>query len=116
LNLSIAASTLVIYAANQLILKRLFGNIIVQGYLNDVLASPLLLAYTNALLIMSRRREFVIRSMLGASLLVIPAAAYWEFVAPLYKKSVSDAYDFLAYVIGAVVYIRTARALGGRPR
>lgn len=97
-----------IYAMNQFVFKRLFKNIIVHGYLNDTLAAVLLLAYANILLGRSRR-ERVIRSVLGASLLIIPAAAYWEFVAPLYRNSVRDTYDFLAYAVGALVYIATAR-------
>lgn len=76
-------------------------NIFFKGYLNDLLAPILLLAFSNFLL------SFYDKEIKGKYIYIIIAICgiYWEFITPLYKKgSVCDILDIVMYMCGASMY------------
>ncbi|MNI12726.1 hypothetical protein D3C73_659200 [compost metagenome] len=72
------------------------------GYYNDLLASPLLISYSNILLIIFLKKPYF--NFIGLSIFILLAGVYWEYVTPLYKTSTPDPYDILMYYLGFIVY------------
>lgn len=74
----------------------------VKGYLNDLFAPILLLAYSNILLSRINQRIHCLWQML---ILIGVAGIIWEYLAPLIKpSSISDPYDLVCYLVGAIFY------------
>jgi hypothetical protein len=105
LNLGVIATALATYAANELLFKPSGGGPLLHGYLNDVLAGSLLLAWANLLIGCGPYWRWEIQTVARASFLILPAGLYWEFIAPLYTASTSDLRDLIAYWLGACLYL-----------
>lgn len=71
-------------------------------YLNDVLASILFLSYTNVVLLTNKQE---LKKLANITVVCIATGIIWEYGA-LYLKdnSTADMYDFVAYILGGVVY------------
>lgn len=85
---------------NQMLLKKT-ENTFFKGYLNDLLAPILLLAFSNFLL------SFYNKELKGKYIyiMIVICSMYWEFITPLYKKdSVCDILDIVMYMCGASIY------------
>ena len=104
LSLILAAFSLSAYAANEVFLKLRFRSMILHCHLNDFLATVLLLAVTYLLMIIFAPLPVWRSSWVFAAVTAF-AAIYWEYVAPLYLKSVSDPLDLIAYGLGFVFFI-----------
>lgn len=103
--MSLVLATIAIYVTNNIFLKPRSHSAIIHGYLNDFLAIVMLLGIANILMVFfapvpvwRTPRVFVAIATL--------AALYWEFVTPLYAKSISDPLDFISYGLGAVFFLR----------
>ena len=99
---------LFIYMGNTCVVRPQVAHWFVRGYLNDVTAMVVLLSFAALL------TDFVA----GVSLLRYPllvagiaacAALFWELVAPYYRDSVTDPWDFAAYACGGCMYMLVCR-------
>lgn len=71
-------------------------------YLNDVLASVLFLSYTNIILWTNKRELKTLDSIVTVC---IGTGVIWEYGARYLKdNSTVDMYDFVAYILGGIVY------------
>ncbi|MTI95725.1 MAG: hypothetical protein FH749_09625 [Firmicutes bacterium] len=111
LNLVIIVVVFMVYLFNQLVLKQLTWHFFVHWYINDILAAPLLLGYSNILLALSPYKLRI--AGLGPVLLfMLVVGLFWEVVTPLYKPtSVGDPWDLVAYLTGGGIYLIAFRAL-----
>lgn len=106
LNVALIVISVIGYGVNQLILKRISSNWFVHGYLNDVLAMLLLLPFSDLLLGRTSLRCHGVWRSVTLMVIAFGAGVFWEFVTPLYlRSSVSDSFDFLAYLAGSTIYI-----------
>jgi hypothetical protein len=94
------------YLMNQQCFKRVSNNFIIHGYLNDFLAMPLLLSYSNILMFAGKRYFLLLTTLKSVIPFSILVGLFWEYVTPLYRSSkVCDPYDLIAYVLGSLVYL-----------
>lgn len=103
LNTIIFIIAFTLYCLNEIIFKP--KNIIFfKNYMNDFLAFPLLLSFSNITsLILIKRLIFDDFTIIISFSFIV--GLFWEYVTPLYyKNSVSDLKDILFYVIGSMVY------------
>ena len=90
---------------NRFILKESLGWSFLRSYLSDVLAGPVILAYTNLLFVAVGKPEHGLRSFPGTLVFMFLVGMFWEFATPLFRKSaVTDWADILAYLIGGIAY------------
>jgi hypothetical protein len=99
-----------IYGANTYVVKNFTENRFVHWYLNDVFAMPFMLAYSNMVVAALGRSDLSFSSLSRIVALTGACAFPWEVLTPLVvAKSVSDPYDFLAYLMGALFYYASGR-------
>jgi len=104
-NCLILVSCVSLYAINQFILKKMSGNFLVHGYLNDFLAMPLLLSYSNILIFISPLHELAIRSLHRIIPFTLVVGVFWEYGTIYYCSSkVCDPYDLIVYFLGSFAY------------
>lgn len=84
---------------------------VVRWYVFDVLATPPLLAFANALAVASPVRVALFARPVPGLLLCLAAAALWEGVAPLYTDATRDPADVVAYLLGGLCYFAVVRRL-----
>lgn len=107
LNVCIFALCVVTYGVNLVI--PVGGNEFSTCYLNDLLAMPLLLSYSQILCIRNGKKIKVLYMIL----LFIVCSVIWEGVMPaIWIRSVQDYMDVVQYFLGTVVYI-TIHLIGG---
>ena len=105
LNSTILVVSFFAYLVNQFVLKRISGNFLIHGYVNDFLAIPLLLAYSNILILLGARHYMLFVTLRKIIPFTILVGFFWEYVTPLYRSSkVCDPYDLIAYLLGSVTY------------
>ncbi|MDP2813863.1 MAG: hypothetical protein Q8S15_03240 [Erysipelotrichaceae bacterium] len=98
--------TIILFGAiNQLFLRyNLPGSfgIFLDYYFNDVLASILILTWTDALLSLRDQR---LDNYVHIFLLTLAIALFWEYITPLYHTgSTTDLWDVVAYLIGGIIF------------
>lgn len=104
-NIILIVLSLLFYLINKL--NRLFGFVIfdnayINNHLNDILASSVILGFSNILL---ENKYHMIENLLSIEIFVLVCGLFWEFITPLYKAdSVSDFLDLIAYCFGGLVY------------
>lgn len=109
LNATIMAGACGLYAVNRFWLKSVSSSWFVHGYVNDILAGALLLAYANLLIGMTPLFTCTIASPSRIAVLIGLAAMYWEMIAPRLRLGVADPLDFAAYAFGASIYYAIIR-------
>ncbi len=92
------------YGLNELLFKSIDSSLhwFFTGYYNDLLASIILLSYSNILLTHFLRILYL--NFYGLSIFILLVGLYWEYITPFYKQSTPDPYDILMYYIGLVIY------------
>ena len=99
LNIKIFIICVIIFGINKIIPM---NNVFRSNYLNDLLAMPLLLSYSNCIYILNKK-TFKITSIIT---LFIVCSIMWEFITPIFlSKSTKDYLDILQYFIGTIIYI-----------
>lgn len=97
------------YLLNVTVLKHT-GVIFFSSYFNDVLAGAILLAFSNMLAADGTFSKRVVSSFGGGLAIIAAAVIVWEIVTPrVLQRSVGDPADALCYLVGALIYIVTAR-------
>ena len=93
------------YLLNNLLFKKISTGMLYYfftGYFNDLLCPLFFVSYVNIML------SFIQKSILKLPhilLFCFIAGLFWEFIAPLMKKtSVTDFFDLLCYCIGGFLY------------
>ncbi|MDD4564227.1 MAG: hypothetical protein PHE79_01880 [Eubacteriales bacterium] len=77
-------------------------NIFFKNYFNDMLASIVLLSYSNFLLLLINKE---LRKLRYIYLIILICGVIWEIITPIFRRnSICDLYDFLAYFVGATIY------------
>ena len=100
LNLKLFIMLVGFYLLNQVVPTSTTG--FRQYYFNDLLAMPLLLAYSQMLLY-SKNIKLNVWHMLG---LFIGCSMVWELVTPCFLNySIPDILDVFAYSVGTLLYI-----------
>lgn len=98
-------SCILVYFANQQCFKRLSDHFIIHGYLNDFLAMPLLLSYSNILIFVGKRHHLLLTTLKSVIPFTILVGLFWEYITPLYRTSkCCDPYDLIAYTLGSLLY------------
>lgn len=108
----------VLYEANNALVKPLrlpgLAGAFFGGHFNDVVAGFAFLAYTNILFDVVRPSRRLTRPWVVA-LYALLCGLFWEVVAPaLFRPSVSDPWDLLCYVVGALLYLAAETAFARR--
>ena len=99
LNLSLLFLCTLIYLINDIIPMQVGFR---SNYLNDLLAMPLLLSYSNCLCILNKKYLKILHIII----LFFVCSILWEFITPMIlAKSVKDYLDILQYAIGTIIYI-----------
>jgi hypothetical protein len=111
LNASVAATACGIYVVNRIWLHQVSSNWFIHGYLNDILAGILILAYANLIIGLTPLFDRVIVSPSQIAIFITAAGCYWEFITPLYRQHTADAYNLVAYGFGAALYYAIIRVL-----
>ena len=112
LNASVAATACGIYAVNRIWLRHVFSNWFIHGYLNDILAGTLILAYANLIIGLTPLFDRVIVSLSQIAIFITAAGFYWEFITPLYRQpTAADPYNLVAYGFGAALYYTIIRVI-----
>ena len=105
INIIIALLTVLMYFINNLYLKENSLGIINYlsiCYINDFLCPIFLFSYSNILLYFIHIKLVALFPILAICAI---SSIIWEFCAPLIKpSSVTDLYDILSYLIGALFY------------
>jgi len=114
-NLIYGAVALLLYGANERVFKPHFHLAFVQGHFNDVLATGLLLAYSNILIALEGKRKFLLLSFHRVLLFSLIVGLGWEYLTPLYKSSTTDPLDLLAYGAGGIIYFGYMRLFATVP-
>ncbi len=109
LNYILIAIAILIYVANNQVLKIVFDNKIIHGQLNDVLGIIVFLSYANLLIIYFGKKSLRINSLKKIAISTIVVSLWWEYITPFYHKSTSDPYDLVAYGIGSLIYFATIK-------
>lgn len=110
-NISILLSALILYFINQFFLKKITGNILVHGYLNDLLAMNVLLPYCNVILKFYKLKDFRIIGFYQIVCFAIIVGVFWEVVTPVYHECTRDLLDIFAYIVGGFVYYLLMRII-----
>lgn len=72
------------------------------GYFDDMLAPIVFFSLVNMSFSVSRVQMVYIMPLV---MFTVIAGCFWEFIAPVFiEESVSDPADFVAYIVGTVVY------------
>ena len=105
LNMYIIVICICIYLVNEMFFKNFTKgllNYISICYFNDFMAPIIFLSYMNIILL-TRRQE--VKKITTIILVCIINGVLWEYGADLVKDgSVIDLYDFIAYLLGGIVY------------
>ena len=93
------------FILNNLIFKKISTGILYYfftGYFNDLLCPLFFVSYANIMLSFIQKEIVKLQHIL---LFCFIAGLFWEFIAPLMKKtSVTDFFDLLCYCIGGFLY------------
>lgn len=94
-----------LYLLNNLFFKKISTGILYYfftGYFNDLLCPLFFVSYANIMLNFIQKEIAKLQHIL---LFCFIAGLFWEFIAPLMKKtSVTDFFDLLCYCIGGFLY------------
>ena len=79
-------------------------------YFNDLIGTvAFLLAYHVVLTLLPRPSFRIKLSLFKVELFVLCCGCFWEFIVPLIRpSSVTDLFDFFAYLLGGYIYWRIA--------
>lgn len=103
-NLLIIIITLALYLINQFVKTRVPIDIMrwfLSCYFNDTIGGITFMAYCGMVLEIFHRKMMNLWQIL---LLMASCGFFWEYVTPLYRNTVSDPWDILAYVCGGFIY------------
>ena len=104
LNLTLAFGIFGLYLLNQFIFKQI-GPSFFRFYFNDLLAMPLLLAYSNSLYAIFGKTKYALATPIRILALTLFAALVWEAAAPIFiERSIGDLLDVGAYLVGGALY------------
>ena len=105
LNIGVIITVISTYTINTFIGKPNFNSQFLHCYLNDLIAMPLILAYTNLLTRWLGRRPPVVTTPIRIGCLTIFCVIVWEGFAPmLLARSTRDPWDVVVYSIGSCCY------------
>ena len=104
LNLKTLAFSLLIWLANELLIKNMTNHFFIHNYLNDVLAMGILLPFSNLLLSLYTNKDVRLKKIFPITLFTIVVGLYWEYISPLYTNNTCDLFDIMAYLLGAYLY------------
>ena len=100
---------IVVYTLNRFVFKSIAGdNIIgniIKYHLNDFLGAVLILVYTNLLISLTGKEEYMINTLLKCVILGAVACVFWEGLAPMVLSySTADVLDCIAIMLGSLLY------------
>ena len=103
-NIGLIAITLALYLINQFIKTRITIKPIkwfLSCYFNDTIGGITFMAYCGIMLEVFHRKMMKLWQIL---LLMACCGFFWEYITPLYRNTISDPWDILAYVCGGFIY------------
>lgn len=103
-NIYLIAITLALYLINQFIKMRISIEPIrwfLSCYFNDTIGGITFMAYCGIVLEVFHRKMMKLWQIL---LLMACCGFFWEYITPLYRNTISDPWDILAYVCGGFIY------------
>lgn len=103
-NICLIAITLALYLINQFIKTRIPVEPIkwfLSCYFNDTIGGITFMAYCGIMLEVFHRKMMKLWRIL---LLMACCGFFWEYITPLYRNTISDSWDILAYVSGSFIY------------
>ena len=108
-NIHVIVTCLLIYSANQMIIKDSnsisIASIFFKNHLNDVACGCLIIAYANYVLNYYKNGKYKIISLYSILLFKLGCGIFWEYVTPLIRNgSTSDYLDLFAYLFGGTIY------------
>ncbi len=104
-NIVVILICVVVYFANQLILKSSIGGDFVMYHLNDFTAIIALLAFANlSATVMNPFGGRSICTLRHTLIIALFCSLFWELLTPLYKTSTTDWRDIVFYLLGALLY------------
>lgn len=110
LDVSVVVVVLMMYTANTFYWKPNCDSAFVHGYLNDLLAMPLIVAYTNVLIRWVGRCSAPLVTPLAIGGLTAFCVVVWEGLTPLLlPTSTADLIDVIAYCLGSCFYYLAVR-------
>ena len=105
-NVFLIMTVCVLYSLNNLLIKPMSQGLLhyfFVCYFNDLLAPVFMLSYSNIFL---GTKDLKLTKPAHILLFTIVMGCIWEFAAPyLKKRSVTDPYDFVCYVLGSFLYM-----------
>ena len=101
------------YAVNVHFVKPHSSHWFLHGQFNDVLAVIVLLSFANMLGGVFRHPRIAERPLV-LIVTVLAASLHWELIAPLYRHSVCDPLDCLAYATGGIVFLTITKTMRSR--
>jgi hypothetical protein len=104
LDISLIFLGALLYAVNTLLIKPRIASGFFHFQFNDFLAMIVALAVGNIIIGTVAHRYGSFRSLPLTLAFVAIAGSFWEFATPLYKTSVTDVHDFIAYSAGGLIY------------
>lgn len=116
-NIYIIVITLALYLINQFVKTKIPIKPIrwfLSCYFNDTIGGITFMAYCGIVLEFFRRKMMKLWQIL---LLMSSCGFFWEYITPIYRKTISDPWDILAYTSGGFVYwLITKREYNERER
>lgn len=104
-NVGIITTCTALYGLNRWVFIPFLKWPFLSWYLNDLLAMPWLLAYSNLLIWVSGLRRLALVSVWRILAVGVLVGCFWEYAGPLLNpRSVTDEWDLLAYLGGAILY------------
>lgn len=103
-NICLIVITLALYLINQFVKTRIPIESVrgfLSCYFNDTIGGITFMAYCGIVLEVFHRRMMKLRQIL---LLMACCGFFWEYITPLYRNTISDPWDILAYVCGGFTY------------
>ncbi|KRF31695.1 hypothetical protein ASG93_04990 [Paenibacillus sp. Soil787] len=102
--LMILASCFLLYFINQFYFKKIEMQFswLFKNHFNDVLASLILLSYSNCLILVLKNRR--IRSFTIQFIFISVVGLFWEYGSPYFMRSTADILDIFSYEIGFLIY------------
>lgn len=103
-NTYIIVITLVLYLINQIVKTRISIKPLrwfLSCYFNDTIGGITFMAYCGIVLDFFYKKMMKLWQIL---LLMACCGFFWEYITPLYRNTISDLWDILAYVCGGFIY------------
>lgn len=103
-NISIIGITLALYLINQFVKVEIHIKPIrwfLSSYFNDIIGGITFMAYCGIIFELFHKKMMKLWQIL---LLMTCCGFFWEYITPLYRNTISDSWDILAYVSGSFIY------------